>query len=164
MSISCEPWAVLVPLLLGPFFVWEKTNPYLLEASVLFVCSWLGNAILQGSQWQSLLLTEAVVVFCSFSHWFVWDFWVCLVTCSTFSSHSATNTNLVYPICFFPPQCFLRLAVSKRLNNNPPVIIPPPWGHQAAFPSWWMVVCSKSCYLARQVWRWKITDKIKEQH
>lgn len=56
------------PTIVGHFFVWEKTNAYLLEASVLFVCSCLGNAILQGSQWQSSLLTEAVVVFCSFSH------------------------------------------------------------------------------------------------
>lgn len=69
VSISCEPRAVLVPLLLGTFFcVWEKTNPYLLEASVLFVCSWLGNATLRGSQWLSALLTEAVVVVCPFSH------------------------------------------------------------------------------------------------
>lgn len=58
---------------------------------------------------------------------------------------------------FFPPRCFLRLAVSKRLNNNPPVIIPPSRGHQVIFPSWWMVVRCSSCYLVRGARRWKIT-------
>lgn len=85
------------------------------------------------------------------------------MTCSGSSSRHKRYpclSNLLFPSSVFPQI----IAVSKKLNHNPAVIIPPPFPPHLPVSLLFQAGARASCYLAGRTHRWKIPGKIKEQH